>query len=195
MEQDNLEQLSAFLQEEIFLLPEDKQRIKSEWMNAAGELPGTNNPPASPSSPMTPPSPAKSEVAEEVEAIPIQVRGNYTKGILVLHEESDLSDEVMDMLVKMITACGHSMNEIGLLASESLEGRSMEEFKALNAHVVLKFGRIKHPINAVPTQYYEIFTEKETEYLFADALSTIAEDKPLKKKLWTALQQLFNLKS
>jgi hypothetical protein len=69
----------------------------------------------------------------------------------------------------------------------------MEDFQGLNAHVVLKFGRIKHPVNNLPFAAYDIHTEGETEYLFADALSTIAEDKQLKRKLWTALQLLFNL--
>ena len=99
----------------------------------------------------------------------------------------------MDMLVKMLNACGHSMSEVGLLAAENLENRSLEEFKALNAHVVLKFGRIKHPINQLPINSYEIHTEEETEYLFADALTSIAEDKGLKRQLWGALQLLFNL--
>ena len=124
---------------------------------------------------------------------PILIKGNFSKGILVIHEEANLNAEVMDMLVKMLNACGHSMSEVGLLAAENLENRSLEEFKALNAHVVLKFGRIKHPINQLPISSYEIHTEEETEYLFADALTSISEDKALKRKLWTALQLLFNL--
>jgi hypothetical protein len=69
----------------------------------------------------------------------------------------------------------------------------MEDFQALNAHVVLKFGRVKHPVNQLPFTPYEIHTEGETEYLFADALSSISEDKTLKRQLWTTLQLLFNL--
>ena len=61
------------------------------------------------------------------------------------------------------------------------------------AHVVLKFGVIKHPINAKFDQLYEIHAEDETEYLFANSLSEIFEDKKLKVKLWNSLQILFNL--
>lgn len=142
---------------------------------------------------------AKSEIAEEkvivaeIKDEPIQVRGNFEKGVLILHEEESLRPEVMDMLVKMINAVGHSMNEVGLLASQSLEGRNMEDFKNLNAHTVLKFGRIKHPVNSILTSLYEVYSEDETEYLSADALSVISEDQKLKKKLWTALQVLFNI--
>jgi len=97
------------------------------------------------------------------------------------------------MLVKMLNACGYSMSEVGLVASEILASRNMEDFQNLNGHVVLKFGRIKHPIQQLPFSKYEIHVENETEYLFADALSTIAEDKTLKRQLWGALQLLFNL--
>jgi hypothetical protein len=138
-------------------------------------------------------TPVDQETKMESVEEPIPIKGNFSKGILVIHEETNLNPEVMDMLVKMLNACGHSMSEVGLLAAENLENRSMEDFKALNAHVVLKFGRIKHPINQLPISSYEILTEEETEYLFADALTSISEDKGLKRQLWTALQLLFNL--
>lgn len=130
---------------------------------------------------------------QETTKDPIQIRGNFANGILVLHEEEALDAEVMDMLVKMINAIGHSMNGIGMLSSKELEGRSLEEFHELNAHKVLKFGRIKHPINAMPAGDYQIHTEKETEYLFADSLSDIAGSKDLKAKLWNTLKVLFNI--
>jgi hypothetical protein len=112
---------------------------------------------------------------------------------LILHEEEKLADEVMEMMVKMIQAVNHSMNEAGMISSKNLEGRSLEEFMDLNAHKVLKFGRIKHPINALPAIEYTIHTEEETEYLFADSLSVIAEDRDLKVKLWNSLKILFNI--
>ncbi|WP_425638520.1 hypothetical protein ACPUEN_03540 [Algoriphagus yeomjeoni] len=130
---------------------------------------------------------------EELKPEPLVVRGKFEKGILVLHEEQQLKPEVMEMLVNMINAVGHSMNEVGLLSSKELEERSLAELYDLNAHIVLKFGRIKHPINALPASDYQIHMEKETEYLFADALSTISEDKALKGKLWNTLKVLFNI--
>ena len=130
---------------------------------------------------------------EELKKEPLTVRGNFEKGILVLHEEQELKPEVLEMLGNMVNAVGHSMNEIGLLSSMELEGRSLSDLYDLNAHIVLKFGRIKHPINALPASDYQIHTEDETEYLFADALSTISEDKALKGKLWNTLKILFNL--
>ncbi|UZD23612.1 hypothetical protein [Algoriphagus halophytocola] len=129
----------------------------------------------------------------EEKPAPIQVRGAFEKGILVLHEEAELPEPVMEMLVKMIGAVGHSMKSVGMLSSEQVEGRSLEELYELNPHIILKFGRIKHPVNAIPTTEYHIHNEAGVEYLFADALSSIAEDKILKGKLWNTLKILFNI--
>jgi len=198
MENDSLESLSAFLEEPIFLLEEDQKRLAAALDVSGGNevLPAEEQQVAfsSSESPATDAiTPIDQETKLEPVEDPILIKGNFSKGILVIHEEANLNAEVMDMLVKMLNACGHSMSEVGLLAAEKLENRSLEEFKALNAHVVLKFGRVKHPINQLPISSYEIHTEDETEYLFADALTSIAEDKGLKRQLWGALQLLFNL--
>lgn len=198
MENDSLESLSVFLEEPIFLLEADRSILAATLQDSAvtdarlveglkATISSTEN---IASDPITP---TEQEVKLEPIEAPIPIKGNFSKGILVIHEEANLNAEVMDMLVKMLNACGHSMSEVGLLAAENLENRSLEEFKALNAHIVLKFGRIKHPINQLPINSYEIHTEEDTEYLFADALSSISEDKGLKRQLWGALQLLFNL--
>lgn len=205
MEKESLEELKSLIDEVIYLIPEDRAAILAQLKeNTSTETQGKASSPLvdriqtkiqgdSPNLAGNNPLPNLQPQSEELIPEPIPVRGNFSKGVLILHEEGELSAEVMDMLVKMINACGHSMTEVGLVASEGLEGRSMEDFLALNAHAVLKFGRIKHPINALPASTYEIFAENETEYLFADSLSMISEDKNLKKKLWTSLQVLFNL--
>jgi hypothetical protein len=197
MENDSLESLQTFLEDSIFLLPEDQKKIEQSLFGTSEIQVAKEIVAVEKSANLSAETPEKSNLPEEVQSAPIsdpiQVRGNFTKGILVVHEESNLNSDVMDMLVKMLNACGHSMTEVGLLAAESLENRSMEDFQALNAHVVLKFGRVKHPINQLPITPYEIHTEGETEYLFADALTSISEDNTLKRQLWTTLQLLFNL--
>jgi hypothetical protein len=184
MENISIHHLQHFITEDLYLLKEDMglpQEVKEPVLKYT------------PKASVSVEIPEEKELVAAIKAEPIQVRGNFEKGVLILHEEESLKPEVMDMLVKMINAVGHSMNEVGLLNSASLEGRTMEDFKNLNAHTVLKFGRIKHPVNSVVTSMYEVNSEDETEYLAADALSLIAEDKNLKKKLWTALQVLFNI--
>ncbi|GMQ28546.1 hypothetical protein [Algoriphagus confluentis] len=198
MDTMSFEELSSFLQEDIFLIPEDKALYLAEEGKAAPQVKEEREKLPSPAPPASPPKPEESPkplLEEEISLDPIPVKGNFSKGILVLHEESELLPEVMEMLVKMINACGHSMTEIGLLSSEVLTNRSMDEFLALNAHTVLKFGRIKHPINAIPAQPYEIHSEEETEFLFADSLTVISEDRDLKSKLWKSLKVLFNITS
>jgi len=191
MENLSLQELQFFLEEDLFLLSEDKKSIQHQDSNSQNDQ-------------IT--SQSKEIVNEEFEEYnvdtiiqkenlnPIPIKGNFTKGLLVVHEEDNLSEEVMDMLVKMINAVGRSMNEVGLVSSPTLEDRTLEEFQALNAHIILKFGRIKHPVNAIPAIPYEVFTDEETHYLFADALSQISEDNTMKRKLWNALQVLFNIK-
>ena len=198
MENDSLESLSVFLDEPIFLLEADQKSIAAALQTSVGseawpaeELKASISSSENIASDTLTPTDQEIKLESVEEQIPI--KGDFSKGILVIHEEANLNAEVMDMLVKMLNACGHSMSEVGLLAAENLENRSLEEFKALNAHVVLKFGRIKHPINQLPINSYEIHTEEETEYLFADALTSISEDKGLKRQLWGALQLLFNL--
>lgn len=198
MENERLETLQTFLDDTLFLLPEDQKHIAHSLagtavvqnMHTGNEV--TSNP-SDLDKETVESSKLPEAISSEIVIEPIQVQGNFSKGILVLHEESNLNPEVMDMLVKMLHACGHSMTEVGLLAAENLVNRSMEDFQSLNAHVVLKFGRVKHPINQLPINPYEIHTEGETEYLFADALTSISEDKNLKRQLWAALQLLFNL--
>lgn len=175
MENESIEELQWLITEEIYLIPEDRKAILAH-------LEGETE------------SPQELLVPEPVPE-PIPVRGNFSKGVLVLHEEKELPSEVMDMLVNMVKAVGHSMNEVGMVSSDAMENRNMEEFHALNAHVVLKFGKIKHPINALFDQLYEVHSEAGTEFLFADSLSSIFEDKKLKVKLWNSLQILFNLTS
>lgn len=190
MENLSLQELQFFLEEDLFLLEEDKNSLKSK--NSTSQK-------------VDPISKSDNTLHEELGNYssdsnkqqvddPIPVNGNFSKGLLVIHEEKELSEEVMDMLVKMINAVGRSMNEVGLVSSPTLEGRTLEEFQALNAHIILKFGRIKHPVNAVPAIPYEVYTDDETQYLFADALSQISEDKTMKRQLWNALQVLFNIK-
>lgn len=166
MEEMDLNELQYIIPDVLYLLNEDK----SEY---SGSVP----------------------VAQTIEQAPdpIAIQGNFSNGILILHEEDQLPPIVLEMLVNMIQAVGHSMNEVGLVSSAALEGRSLQELYDLNAHKILKFGRIKHPINALPAKDYHIHAERATEYLFADSLSIIAEDKILKKKLWNNLKVLFNI--
>jgi hypothetical protein len=187
MEEMNIQQLQYILTEDLFLIKEEfevKPLLGKSESNPISE--GVS----------VPESLLVQERAGEYSMIakePIPIRGNFENGVLILHEEEELADDVMEMMVKMIQAVNHSMNEVGMISSKNLEGRSLAEFIDLNAHKVLKFGEIKHPIDALPALEYTIHTEEETEYLFADSLSVISVDRDLKVKLWNSLKILFNI--
>ena len=195
MQTESLESLQLFLDDAIYLLPEDQKELVTSLITSTKVTPDDQG--LVTETKLTDKSTAVVAFQSEGIDVPvlttIQITGEFKKGILVIHEESTLSTEIMDMLVKMLNACGLSMSEVGLLAAENLENRTMDDFQALNAHMVLKFGRVKHPISQLPIRPYEVHGEGEVEYLYADALSSILEDKTLKRQLWGALQLLFNL--
>ena len=187
MENMSIQELQHIITEELFFFEKDpKLEQKKEDQSSSVSV---EKPKILPKTIHLEATTAKEELKPE----PLTVRGNFEKGILVLHEEQELKPEVLEMLGNMVNAVGHSMNEIGLLSSHELEGRTLAELYDLNAHIVLKFGRVKHPINALPASNYHIHTEEETEYLFADSLSTISENQALKGKLWNTLKILFNI--
>lgn len=194
MEEISIHHLSQFITEDIFLLPDEFQ-ITSQPKAIDLSALGTSN--LNPSTPLIF-SDSKESISgntstQTFQEDPIPVLGNFEKGVLILIEEVILRPEVMDMLVKMLNAVGHSMNEVGIIHSNTLDKRSMRELQSLNAHTLLKFGRLPHPISSLPATPYHVYVEGAVQYLFADALSTISEDNLLKKKLWVALQILFNI--
>ncbi|WP_288371350.1 hypothetical protein [uncultured Algoriphagus sp.] len=190
MESDSLHSLKLLLNEDLYLVPEEIDQILSSEKTEPRKDVKKETTPTYDQAPHVDDSSVADEVKEPIAPI---VRGQFAKGILILHEEDELADEVMDMLSKMVSAVNHSMSDVGLLSSEELKGKSLEDFQAINAHKVIKFGKISHPINALPIPSYQIKTEEETEYLFADSLTQISMDRALKKKLWENLQTLFNI--
>jgi len=187
MEKENLNELSSLLTEEIYFLPE-------EFNEAPQEEKEENRPAPSISSVEEPKIKSlKTGKTEDLKPEPIKVRGDFSQQVLVLHEESELTEDALELLSKILGAVNHSMSDIGLLSSEELEGRSLEDFKEIGAHKIIRFGRIKHPINAIPAPEYQVHSDEETEFLFADALTVIKDDNSLKRKLWGALQVLFHV--
>lgn len=186
MEKINLSELAKVITEEIYLFPEDRNlpiEKDTESHALAAE-------PAQASLVAEEPS---AQAEEHVQKEPIQVNGRFNQGILILHEERELSEEIMQLLSNIINAVNHSMNDVGLIPSYRLEGRSLEELHELGAHKIIKFGKIRHAVDAIPAQDYQVYADQEVEFLFADPLTSIAEDKALKGKLWKALQNLFNI--
>ncbi len=187
MESENLNDLSSLITEEIYFIPGEFE-TKAETKKTTDSI-KEESVVAEPALE----APIKKSEEPEVAKEPIQIRGEFAQQVLVLHEEDELPQEALDLLSKILGAVNHSMADVALLSSAELEGRTMEEFKEIGAHKIIRFGRIKHAINATPAPEYQVHSDEETEFLFVDALTQIKDDNTLKRKLWTALQVLFNV--
>lgn len=190
MNAESLATLALTLDQDIYLFEEDRPHILAKALESEPATLPLDPLSEEPKKPLDDP---KAAVEKLPEPEPIVPQGGFEKGILILHEEATLEGELMELLSNIIRAVSLSMLDVGFVPDSQLKGRSLEDFHAINAHKVIKFGRITHPINALPIPNYQVTTEGETEFLFADSLTQISQNKALKGKLWKALQHLFTL--
>lgn len=172
----NLQHLSQFLENEIYLIPGEKHAHKRGMIQSEPQV-------ESPSGALDAP--------EEVPAL--EFEGGFEKAILVVHEEVGLKPELREMLFNLFGALQCSLKDIALVDSNQLEALPMETVIALNPSKVIVFGLVRHDLMAIQKNKYEIVQEDGVEYLFADALTIIAENKDLKRKLWKEIQVFFNI--
>lgn len=177
MENMNLQLLSLFLDKEIYLVPGEKHAY------LAAQTPVVET----------------TELATEAagmieETLTIAFEGGFEKGILVVHEENELKPELKEMLFNLFGALQCSLKDMAVAKALDLEGMPMESVTNLGPSKVIVFGLVRHDLMAFQKNKYEIVQEDGIEYLFADSLGVIAENKALKKQLWKEIQVLFNIK-
>ncbi|MCL6260279.1 hypothetical protein M3O96_14350 [Aquiflexum sp. TKW24L] len=176
MENMSIHHLGLFLDNEIYLLPEEKnQLLKSTNSLALDEIPSS------------------SEIESEEEPIPLLYEGGFEKGILVIYEGKSLDSNLSEYLFKILGAVSCSLKDIALANSENTELTSMASIIALSPNKIIVFGKVRHELMMSVKKTYEVHQEDEIEYLFADDLSQIAESLELRKALWKELQILFNI--
>jgi hypothetical protein len=169
MENMSIHHLGLFLDNEIYLLPEEKdQLLKAANSPALEEIPSS------------------SETESEEEPISLLYEGGFEKGILVIYEGKTLESNLSEYLFKILGAVSCSLKDIALASSENTELTTM-------ANKIIIFGKVRHDLMMSVRKTYEVHQEDEIEYLFADDLSQIAESLDLRKALWKALQILFNI--
>jgi hypothetical protein len=177
MENMNLQLLSLFLDKEIYLVPGEKHNY-TKFQNRREE-----------------PVDASIESVETLDETPsITFEGGFEKGILAIHEETELRPELREMLFNLFGALQCSLKDMALVSAEHLEGLPMESITNLGPSRVVVFGLVRHDLMSFQKSKYEIVQEEGIEYLFADSLGTISESKELKKLLWKEIQILFNIK-
>lgn len=189
MDTFTLQQLSLILDQELVILPENFQR------NQLQEKIPADSPQAEPAVRTTvqeSPSLYQSGGDAGNEQLKINYEGNFEKGVLVVYQGSGLEPASREFLMKILGAVGCSLKDVALLPGSQLEESGKESFNHLNPLKCLVFGRIQHPLMQLKQTNYEIISG-ETLFLFADDLNEIDASVPLKKKLWTKLQILFNI--
>lgn len=136
----------------------------------------------------------KSDVVNpEEEKIQLEFEGDYQKGVLILFQGDELTESSREFLMKILSAVNHSLKDIGLLSERNLKGTTEEHLMRLNPLKMIVFGTIYHPVMGLKKENYHILQE-EVECFFADELSEIENNLPLKKQLWSTLQRFFNIK-
>lgn len=179
MEEQSIHHLSLFLDTPIYVLPEEKEEYLSaeQVPTVAEQIPMEEENPA--------------VVAEEIQELAYE--GNFEKGVLVAFDSMELSDELKELLFKILDAVGCSLKDIALCNEGTINGASAAQVDALNPSKVIVFGRANHPLMQHKKENYQVEMLEDTAYLFVDSLDQINNSKELKKALWGALKTLFNV--
>jgi hypothetical protein len=176
MENSGLSHFGMYLDQEVFLLPEDKINLLSSLGNPAAieeELP----------------------IEEEPEYPTLTYEGNFEKGVLVVHLGEQLSQPLTSLLLKILDAVGCSLKDIALIGTTTLETVPIQSIYDMDPNKIIVFGSFRHELMTVKPGDYQIIQHGGVEYLFADDIKLIAEDQQLKRALWNELQVLFNIKN
>lgn len=176
MENMTIHELGMILDNEIYVLPEEKNQLLTF---------------------VTLPKLEENSLYQEEEfgeePVQLEYEGGFEKGILVIYEGKSLESSLSDYLFKIFGAVSCSLKDIALANSEDTELTTMSSITALNPNKIIVFGKVRHEIMMSVKKTYEVHQEEEIEYLFADDLKQISESLDLRKALWKELQVLFNI--
>lgn len=174
MEKSGLSHFGMYLDQEVFLLPEDQKNLLSaiEGQETVEEL----------------------TTEEEPEYPTLSYEGNFEKGVLVVHLGEQLSQPLSSLLLKILDAVGCSLKDIALIGATALETVPIQSIYDMDPNKIIVFGSLRHELMSVKPGNYQIIQHGGIEYLFADDIKVIAEDQQLKRELWNELQVLFNIK-
>jgi DNA polymerase III psi subunit len=134
---------------------------------------------------------AESQYAEE------RIIGDSQSSLLlVISEEESLQDSLQTLAANILKAAGiDSLNAVQLLSvtpSDTFSLASVLRNRGIQRCIV--FGAKPQALQLhIPLILYRTFLLGGARFVFSDTLSDIQHSKALKKELWQALQQLFNL--
>ncbi len=175
MEELSLHELSLFIQETIYAMPEEVK-------------------PYTTANPRDHVSLVQDAVADEDEVLQLEYEGNFEKGVLIAYAEPQLPADLHSLLFKILAAVGCSIKDIALINGPAIADVNTADIINMNPSKVIIFGKIKSGLMGLKKKPYEIQNEDGIEFLFSDELQQIEDDKSLKRLLWNELQVLFDIK-
>lgn len=183
MESMNLQHLSLFINEHVYVIPGDS--LEAPNLTSSAQVSGENA--------LSDPQEIEKIIEEEPSQLPLSYEGNFEKGVLIILDEPELRDELQDLLFKILGAVGCSLKDIALVLGRQLDGTTMDSIHDLSPSKVIMFGKVAHDIMHYRDELYKIHVEDSIEFLFADDLSSIQTNVTMKKSLWNQLQILFGI--
>lgn len=144
--------------------------------------------------PLVPPAREEQKADEETQTVPF-LGGNRQQILLVIDQpgQAFLTDEIFDMLTRLLEACGLTMEDVALVNAARLQereaGRLPQQFKP---HKVILFGASLPGLGGKKGRN-QIWEEGGMEMLATDSLEAMYRDKDLKVPFWVALKRFFHL--
>ncbi len=127
-----------------------------------------------------------------------QLEGAYTNKILIIYDtdQYELEESQRKLLENILKAIGLQISDIQRL---NLQHQEMQQFWQINRvyqpQKIIGFGISPRSLGLVVRAIkYRTFSFQEIPILFSDTLAMIEKEVSLKKKLWVALQQMFEIK-
>jgi hypothetical protein len=124
--------------------------------------------------------------------------GKNNLNILIMVKEENLpflTDEHLNFLTNILSACKLSLADIALVNVNSLEPSEISEtIQELNGQKIISFGI--DPIQmGLPVQFpfYQIQRLDNRTYIHSPELAVIEKDKSQKQNLWMSLKTLFGI--
>ncbi len=173
MEKLDLYRLGLFMEEEIILVPEEAEEIlqKEKLKSKFSTLEKDEDTATSIENAVVEDVPMEglTAVSSEIDHdVLISYEGGFEKGLLVIYQGKELEEEHREFLIKILGAVSHSIKDIALVAADQINMGNADSIQRLNPHKIMVFGQLNHPINQFKKINYEMVSEEETEYLFAD---------------------------
>ncbi len=168
--------LALFFDEEIYIIKDD--RLESTPTVEIKAEPQTEM--------VTPP------ILEDSteKTISLNYKGGNAKGIaIIINEDSNefLNNTDETLLLNILKAIGLSLNDVAIINQFNTGVLWKDELEYTKA---LIFGILPSSYNIV-SENYTINKTEEADWLFSDSLFSLGNNKVLKGKLWTSLQEFF----